>query len=290
MPLQWYPGHMTKARRELAALMPSQDLVIEVLDARIPLSSQNPVVTELRGSKPCIRVLTRSDLADPSVTDAWLRHFEAAQGDDVSDGPAGRVYAVAVTTERPGEARARITELARRIGTTRGPGKAVRALIAGVPNVGKSTLINTLMNRAVAAVSDKPAVTRAQQQVVLPSGMVLTDSPGLMNPKIEDEAAALRLAFAGSIPDTAIEYVHVALANAPHLLAHYAPLLASRFKLDPIPPRPDALLEEIGRRRGFLRAGGAVDMHKAAEVLVHEFRAGRLGRISLEAPPTRDAT
>lgn len=275
MSLQWYPGHMTKARRELAALMPSQDVVIEVLDARLPAASSNPIVTELRGDKPCIKVLTKSDLADPEVTAAWVRHFAAEP----------RVMAFASTTSRPQDTRKRIAELCKGLALHRGPDKPVRALIAGVPNVGKSTLINTLMNRPVAKVGDKPAVTKVQQRVVLASGMTITDSPGLMWPKIEDEAGAFRLAFAGSIPDTAIDYVTIAMFGARLLLNRYAALVAARYKLDPAPRKPEDLLTEIGRRRGGLRAGGVVDLQKAAEILVHDFRDGAIGAISLETPP-----
>lgn len=274
MSLQWYPGHMTKARRELATLIPSQDVIIEVLDARLPAASSNPVVTELRGDKPCIKVLTRSDLADPAVTRAWLEHLAAQPG----------VVAFAATTERPRDTRKRIAELTRGAARHRGPDKHVRALITGVPNVGKSTLINTLVERPVAKVGDKPAVTKEQQRVVLASGMELTDSPGLMWPKIEDEAGAFRLAMAGSIPDTAIDYLTIAMFGAGLLLASYPALIAARYKLPAVPATPEALLTEIGRRRGGLRPGGTVDLHKAAEVLVHEFRAGAIGRISLEAP------
>lgn len=274
MSLQWYPGHMTKARRELAALIPSQDVIIEVLDARLPASSANPVITELRGATPCIKVLTKSDLADPGLTQAWIRHLEAE----------AKVTAFAASTERPKETRKRIVELCQKLELRHGPKKPTRALIAGVPNVGKSTLINVLMERAVAAVGDKPAVTKTQQRVVLPSGLVLTDSPGLMWPKIEDEAGALRLAFAGSIPDTALDYVTVGRFGAELLLERYPALVIARYKLPMRPASAEALLEEIGRRRGGLRSGGSVDLHKAADILVHDFRSGALGRISLERP------
>ena len=275
MSLQWYPGHMTKARRELAALMPSQDLVIEVLDARLPEASTNPVITELRGDKPCIKVLTKSDLADPAATAAWLAHLQTLPG----------VTAYASTTDRPQEARRRIAELSRGMARHRGPDKAVRALIAGVPNVGKSTLINTLMERPVAKVGDKPAVTKEQQAVRLRSGMEITDSPGLMWPKIEDETRALRLALAGSIPDTAIDYMTIAMFGAKLLLARYPKLIVARYKLAATPAAPELLLAEIGRRRGGLRKGGTVDLHKAAEIFVHEFRAGVFGPITLDLPP-----
>jgi ribosome biogenesis GTPase A len=276
MSLQWFPGHMAKARRELAELMTKVDLVIEVLDARMPLSSRNPLVNELRGERPCIEVLTKSDVADPVVTKAWLRAFEATK-------TGGRVAAMASSTNQQAEARARIAALAEEFGNKR-KGRSMRALIAGIPNVGKSTLINTLMSQKVARVSDKPAVTQNQQRVVLPNGMIITDTPGLMSPNIEDEAAALRLAFGGSIPATAVDYEVMAISVGPYLLAHYAPLLDARFKLGEVPENADALLQAIGRKRGFLRPGAGVDTHKAAEVLVNEFRSGKLGRISLERP------
>jgi ribosome biogenesis GTPase A len=274
MALQWYPGHMTKARRELAELMPSQDLVLEVLDARLPAACTNPVVTELRRDKPCIKVLTKSDLADPAVTRAWIEHLQRDP----------KVAAFASTPERPQDTRKRIAELAARFGLRHAPDHPVRALIAGVPNVGKSTLINVLIDRLVAKTSDKPAVTKVQQRVVLPSGMVVTDSPGIMWPKIEDEAGALRLALAGSIPDTAIDYLTIGVFGARIFLEHYPALVVARYKLAATPATAEALLLEIGRRRGGLRSGGTVDLHKASEILVREFRQGILGRISLETP------
>jgi ribosome biogenesis GTPase A len=267
---------MTKAVRELSALVPSQDVIIEVLDARLPASSSNPVLTELRGQKRCIKVLSKSDLADPALTAAWLRYFQ--------DQP--NVSALVSSIDKRHVTRQRIAELSRDAALARGPHKQVRALIAGVPNVGKSTLINTLMQRSVAAVSDKPAVTKEQQTVVLKDGTLLTDSPGVTWPRMEDERGALRLAFAGSIPDTAIDFLTVAMFGAELLLEGYPALLVTRYKLGQTPDSPTALLTEIGKRRGGLRPGGIVDMHKAAGVLIQEFRAGTLGRITLEAPPT----
>ncbi len=275
MSLQWYPGHMVKARRELVALMPSQDVVIEVIDARLPTASSNPLISELRGKKPGIKVLTKADLADPEVTRAWIKHFESEPN----------VKAFASTTERPLVTRKRIAELSRHLAAHRGPDKAVRALIAGVPNVGKSTLLNTLMNRNVAKTGDKPAVTKEQQMVTLSSGMQITDSPGLMWPKIEDESRAFRLALAGSIPDTAIDYLTIAMFGGRFFLENYPHLIIARYKLAAKPRDAEALLVEVGRRRGGLLKGGRVDLHKAAEMLVHEFRGGVLGPITLELPP-----
>ncbi|WP_437799676.1 ribosome biogenesis GTPase YlqF [Sorangium sp. So ce693] len=291
MSIQWYPGHMTKARRTIAESMPSQDVVIEVLDARMPLASENPVLAELRGQKPCIKVLNKSDLADPAVTTAWLRYFEAeraAPPDEAERGasPGGQVLAIAISASQSSEARRRIPELCKRLAPPKnGPGKVVRAMIVGIPNVGKSTLINALMERKVAKVGDEPAVTKSQQLVTLKTGMAISDNPGILWPKIDDEAASFRLAVGGAIPDTAIDYQSVALFAAGYFLRRYPELLVARYKLKELPETAAALIEEIGRRRGCLRSGGSVDLHKASDILVHDFRAGRLGRISLEEPP-----
>lgn len=266
---------MPKARRELADLMPSQDVVIEVLDARMPAASSNPVVAELRRDKPCVKVLSKSDLADPDVTQAWLRHFE---GDE-------NVLAIATSLATAGEVKTRVPALCERISRrTRGATKTTRAVIVGVPNVGKSTLTNTLMGRKVADASDEPAVTKVRQQVVLPGGMTLSDNPGLLWPKIEDNAATMRLALGGAIPDTALDYESVALFGAKFFLERYPALVMARYKLKALPASATALIEEIGRRRGCLRAGGVIEVYKAASILVHDFRSGALGRISLERP------
>ncbi|WP_437328135.1 ribosome biogenesis GTPase YlqF [Sorangium sp. So ce381] len=291
MSIQWYPGHMTKARRTIAESMPSQDVVIEVLDARMPLASENPVLAELRGQKPCIKVLNKSDLADPAVTTAWLRYFEAeraAPPDEAERGasPGGQVLAIAISASQSSEARRRIPELCKRLAPPKnGPGKVVRAMIVGIPNVGKSTLINALMERKVAKVGDEPAVTKSQQLVTLKTGMAISDNPGILWPKIDDESASFRLGVGGAIPDTAIDYQSVALFAAGYFLRRYPELLVARYKLKELPETAAALIEEIGRRRGCLRSGGSVDLHKASDILVHDFRAGRLGRISLEEPP-----
>jgi ribosome biogenesis GTPase A len=285
MSLQWYPGHMTKARRELFELAPSQHVIIEVIDARLPQACRNPLIAELAKGKPWLCVLTKGDLADPAATEDWLRYLEGqGAGNGVVVGPPS-VVAIAVSSEKQPETRAQVAAACKRLGLFPDPKKRVRALIAGVPNVGKSSLINTLMQRAVADVGDKPAVTKVQQQVVLKNGLVLTDSPGMMWPKIEDEAGALRLGFAGSIPDTAVDYLTLAMFGAKILLERYAALVVGRFRLDEAPGSPQLLLEEIGRRRGALRAGGVVDLHKASEILVREFRSGGIGRITLELPP-----
>ena len=271
----------------MAELMPKQDVVIEVLDARMPGASENPVVTELRKLKPCLKVLSKSDLADPEITKAWLRHFESAAPQMPTHGqPAGKVLAIAINSNQPGDVQKRIPELCKELALhPSGPGKTVRAIVVGIPNVGKSTLINTLMARKVAKTGDEPAVTKSQQLVILKNGMALSDNPGIMWPKIEEEAVSFRLALGGAIPDTAIDYESVALFAVRFFAKRYPALLMTRYKLKELPAGADALLAEIGRKRGCLRSGGTVDLHKAADIVLHEFRTGALGRITLEEPP-----
>jgi ribosome biogenesis GTPase A len=280
MATQWYPGHMTRTRKLLEESMRKQDVIIEVLDARMPYASSNPILAELRAKKPCIKVLSKSDLADPRITAAWLQYFERESTE------SNKVVAVASTTRDQAQTRQQIATLSRRL-VTLSPTteRHVRAMIVGVPNVGKSTLINTLMERKVAKVGDEPAVTKSPQVVTLKSGMRLADNPGLLWPNIDDSDASYRLAIGGAIPDTVIDYEDIAMYAARDFLARYPELLEARYKLDVLPSSPEALLREIGRKRGGLRSGGVVDMHKAADVLVHDFRAGNLGRISLEEPP-----
>jgi len=271
---------MARARKALALSIPGQDVIIEVRDARAPRASANPVISELRGDKPCLVVLAKSDLADEDVTRAWLRHLEA------SPRPSeGRVLAIATTTLRGADAKRRVLELVRRLAPARPSSvRATRVIVVGVPNVGKSTLINLLAGRKVAKVGDEPAVTKAAQQVVLDGDIVLADNPGILWPKLEDEAAASRLALAGALPDTAIDFETVGHYAAAFLLLRYPALVLARYKLTERPAGPEALLVEIGRRRGCIKAGAVIDVHKAADHLIHDFRTGILGRISLEEP------
>jgi len=278
MSIQWYPGHMTKARRAIAEAVPTCDVVIEVLDARMPRSSENPVFAEIRADKPVLKVLSKSDLADPEATKEWIAALEREPARGL-----GRTMAVAISTKRNHETTTRVPALCTRLATrTNFDKRALRALVVGIPNVGKSTLVNTLMGRKVADVGDEPAVTKALQRVILKSGIVLSDVPGILWPKIEDEGASLRLALGGAIPETAIDFETIALFACRCLGERYADRLRARYKLETLPAGPEELLVEIGKRRGALRAGGKVDLHKAADVLVHDFRSGALGPISLE--------
>lgn len=284
MSIQWFPGHMTKAKKVLAESMPKQDLVIEVLDARMPRASANPLITELRTHKPCIKVLSKTDLADPAVTAAWIRALESTHGAKT------KVRVAAITTQRQAETRKLIETLSKQL-VARGPNsvRPIRAMIVGVPNVGKSTLINTLKNRKVAKVGDEPAVTKSTQIVELDSGMVLTDHPGLMWPDLTNQEGAYRLAIAHSIPSTAIDFEEIALFAGRFFMERYPKLLEARYGITERFEDPRALLEAIGRRRGSLRAGG-IDIHKAADVLLNDFRSGKLGRISLESPEPETPT
>jgi len=223
-------------------------------------------------------VLNKSDLADPRATEAWLAQLTAEAG--------GRVLAIALRANHRGDAMKLISEACARLAPHRGGiGKSLRALVVGIPNVGKSTLINTLMDRKVAKVADEPAVTKSQQKVVLQNGMIVSDNPGILWPKIDDPTSALRLALGGAIPDTAIDYEAVALFGAELFQRLYPQELSRRYKLDRVDVAPDVLLAEIGRKRGCLRGGGSIDTHKAASVLIHDFRSGALGRITLDEPP-----
>ncbi len=277
MSINWFPGHMNKARREIAKAMRETDLVIEVLDARLPSASQNPLLVELRGDKPCIKVLNKSDLADPALTEAWMAALQTEEG----------VCALALSAIRDSEVR-RILKLCRKLVPERGvPGKQVRAMVVGIPNVGKSTLINVLKGRDVADVSNRPAVTRRQQRVDLGGAVVVSDTPGVLWPKIEDPEAGYRLAASGAIGDNAMDSLAVALFATAFLAQRYPELLRKRFKLEALPDSSEAILQEIGQRRGCLSRGVGVDLNKAAELLLHELKTGKIGRVSFEEPPPR---
>ena len=278
MAVQWYPGHMNKARRIIKESMSEVDLVIEVMDARIPFSSENPMVAELRQHRPCIKILNKSDLADPAITKMWLKHFDKEQG----------VKAQALSVLDKSRTK-NLPELCRKLLPQRGSAvKSIRVMIMGIPNVGKSTLINTLAGKTLAKVGDEPAVTKvvssAQQRIVLQGGITLSDTPGILWPKIENENSSYRLAVTGAIKNTAIDFEDIALFAADYLIVAYQEKVVKRYKLKQIPETGFQLLEDIGRKRGCLRAGGIIDMQRAAEIFIHEIRSGVLGAMSFETP------
>jgi ribosome biogenesis GTPase A len=280
MTIQWFPGHMHAARKKAAETMARVDVVIEVLDARCPQASSNPLIRELAAARqrPCLRVLNKADLADPAVTQAWLELFMQQPG----------VRAVAICGKKPGEV-ARLPELCRRLAPHRNDlTKPLRMMIMGIPNVGKSTLLNALLKRRIAAVGDEPAITRQQQCFDLGPGMTITDTPGLMWPKIEHDADGLMLAACHAIGRNAVIDEEVAVFLAAILLERYPALLAARYQIDCSALDAVGVLEAVARRCGCLRRG-VPDLEKAAQRLLLDFRSGALGRISLETPTSRAA-
>lgn len=276
MHIDWYPGHMAKASKQLAEAMGKIDLVLEVLDARLPYSSANPQLEELRGRKPCVKLLNKHDLADPGITSQWVKFFEAKIG----------VKALPIDSRQRAEV-GLLPKLCRRLVPHRGqPGKPLRVIVVGIPNVGKSTLINTLAGKKIARVGDKPAITTCHQQIDLRNGILLSDTPGLLWPNLGDQRGANRLAAAGAIGDNAFEYVSVAEFAAEFLLQRYPQRICERYNLDVMPDEAHALVKEVGRRRGCLVRGGDVDLERASELLIREIRSGKLGRLSFEDPET----
>lgn len=277
---------MHKTREALEALMPGCDVVVELLDARLPMSSSNPLLDELRrnvpgkgdngahGDVPCVTLLTKADLADPGVTAAWRKVFEEQRG----------VKTLALNLNDP-QSFKRLPGLIKR-SARRKPklGKPVRAMIVGIPNVGKSTLVNALKGKRIAKVGDEPAVTKGRQEVTLADGIVMVDTPGILWPKLEGPGVGEKLALSGAIKDTATDYADTAVNAIRWLNARYPDAIHNRYKLDGRPGDPVEILQAIGRKRGCLVAGGEVDLSRAAELLVRELRGGQLGRISLEIP------
>ena len=281
MSIQWFPGHMTSARKKAAETMEFIDVVIEVLDARAPEASTNPIIKELRAlrQRPCLKILNKADLADPDATRAWLDHYNAQPG----------VKAAALSCKSASDA-AKVPKLCQPLAPHRNSTlKPLRMMIMGIPNVGKSTLMNMLLKRRVAQVGDEPAVTKSQQSHNLSERMTLTDSPGLMWPKIERPSDGLMLAAIHAIGRNAVIEEEVAEHLAGILLARYPARLAERYGIEVQGLDGIGVVEAVATRRGCIAKNrpGELDLEKAAMILLTEFRAGKLGRISLETPKTR---
>ncbi len=281
MAIQWFPGHMTSARKKAAETMATIDVVIEVLDARLPEASTNPLVRELRVARqrPCLKVLNKADLADPQATREWLDYYNAQQG----------VKAVALSSKNPGEV-ARIPALCQRLAPHRNDNtKQLRMMIMGIPNVGKSTLMNALVKRKIAKVGDEPAVTKSQQIHQISVRHSIVDTPGLMWPKIEHQSDGLMLAASHAIGRNAVIDEEVAVFLAGLLLDRYPALLSARYGFSVDGIDAVAVVEGVAKRRALVMRGGALDFEKASLVLLQDYRDGKLGRISLETPETRAA-
>lgn len=274
MAVQWYPGHMHKAAREIKETLGKVDLAIEILDARIPYSSQNPLLTKLRSGKPCIKVLTKCDLADQSAVREWQDFFE--QEDNTKT--------LAVAKDQTGRIK-QLTALCRKLaGAENAPDRLVNVLVMGIPNAGKSTLINILAGRTVAKTGDEPAVTRHQQRIAVDHNVVLWDTPGMLWPNVENRHSGYRLAATGAVKDTALNHEEIADYLLTFLLTSYPENLTARYQLGEPKYNAHELLTLIGKQRGCLRAGGIVERDKAAKLILTEFRSGLLGQICLETP------
>ena len=272
---------MTSARKKAAETMASIDVVIEVVDARLPEASTNPMVRELRlhRQRPCLKVLNKSDLADPAVTKAWLTYYNKQSG----------VKAVAISSKNAGEV-SRLPSLCQSLAPHRNDNiKQLRMMIMGIPNVGKSTLMNALVKRKIAKVGDEPAVTKSQQIHQISVRHAIVDTPGLMWPKIEHESDGLMLAASHAIGRNAVIDEEVAVFLAGLLLKRYPALLAARYGFPVEGIDAVAVVEGVAKRRALVMRGGEPDFEKASAVLLQDYRDGKLGRISLETPETRAA-
>ncbi|MBA6232001.1 MULTISPECIES: ribosome biogenesis GTPase YlqF [unclassified Colwellia] len=274
MAINWFPGHMHKAQKEIKEILPQIDVVIEVCDARLPFSSENPMITEIRGDIPLIKILNKSDLADPAKTQLWLEYLESQKN----------VKAIALTTDNPSVAKTLPSLIRKLVPSKNETGKQINVVIMGIPNVGKSTLLNTLVGKAKAKVGNEPAVTKGQQRIRLDEGLYLYDTPGMLWPKIINENSGYRLAITSAVKDTAFDHEDIAAFAGEYLLANYPDRLQERYQLKELPETEVELLEEIGRRRGCVRSGGRIDLHKAAAILINEIRDKTLGEITFETP------
>ena len=290
MAIQWYPGHMTQARKKAEETMEFTDMVIEVLDARVPEASHNPVINDMRlfRQRPNLKVLNKADLADPKTTEAWLNYFNSLPN----------TKAVALSCKKAGDAK-KIPALCRKLTPHRGTHlKPLRALIMGIPNVGKSTLMNALLNRRVAKVGDEPAVTKSQQRFELDATFSITDTPGMMWPRIAYESDGYMLAASHAIGRNAVIDEDVAIFLADNLLQNYADLINTRYKLNTMKHEGGFLdvlkidgvdlLEAIAKRRSYKRHDGLWDMEKTAVAFLTDYRSGAIGRVSLETPISRE--
>lgn len=275
MSIQWFPGHMDRTRLRLKKAMKQTDVVIEVLDARLPHSSANPMLDRIIKDRARLKLLNKSDLADPKATALWLAEFSSQANT--------KAMAIMATDKKQ---IAKLPALCRQMAPNRGhSGRMVRVLVVGIPNCGKSTLINSLVGRKVAKVGDEPAVTKDEQQVVLKKeAITINDTPGVLWPNLDVQAGAERLAVSGAISQAVVDHHAAGVIAGRFMMERYPDALLERFKLDELPSDPDALLYEIGKKRGCLIAGGEVDIPRAADALVREMRSGKLGRVSLELP------
>lgn len=280
MNIQWYPGHMTKTRRQIEADLKLVDAVCEIVDARIPISSRNPDIDAICGTKPRIIVLNRADLADSKATKAWITYFRsrgmAAIATDCKSKKGIGSFQPAV--------RSVLKEKIER-DAARGMHRALRIMVVGIPNVGKSTFINQISGRKGAKAENRPGVTRGKQWVTVDNGLLLLDTPGILWPKFEDPEVGMMLAYTGAVKENVIDTEELACRLMELLNKHYPQTLASRYGVEFSQDLPGyELLEETGRKRGYLLARGEINTERMAKVLLDEYRAGKLGLLTFEMP------
>lgn len=273
MAIQWYPGHMYKAGKEIKQRLPEIDVVIEILDARIPYSSQNPILMEFATQKPSIKVLNKADLADSSLVEQWQTHLEKNEN----------IKTIALTTKQPDKVK-NILSLCRNMFPNKGDHQFITAMIMGIPNVGKSTIINILAERTVAKTGNEPAVTKGQQRIKISKDITFFDTPGMLWPRIGHENWALRLAITGAIKETAMSHEDIAFYLIGYLMKAYPEVLKQRFKIEDLADDEYSILEQIGAKRGCIKSRKMLDLHKVSSIVIHEYRDGNLGGICLELP------
>ena len=281
MSIQWFPGHMNAARKKAEESMEKVDMVIEVLDGRIPQASSNPMIERLRlfRQRPCLKILNKADLADPAATSAWIAHYNKQKS----------VNAVALSCKKQSDVN-KIAQLCLKLVPNRGTAlKPLRIMIMGIPNVGKSTLMNALLKKRVAKVGDEPAVTKVQQRLYLGNNIVLIDTPGMMWPKIEHPSDGLMLAASHAIGSNALIEEEVATFLGDMMLMRYAPLIGARYGFPTDGIDGVSVIEGIAKRRAYRLKGGEPDLEKAAHTVLQDYRSGAIGRISLETPDSRVA-
>ena len=281
--IQWFPGHMAKTRRLITECLPLVDVVIEILDARIPLSSQNPEINKICENKPRLVILSKASLADPAITDRWRAYFAARGGCIVADfisGTGMKNIAPAL--------RELLADKLEKYESKGMSGKAIRAMVVGIPNVGKSSFINRFSGTKKAKVEDRPGVTVDKQWVKCPEGVELLDMPGVLWPKFEDETVGENLAMTGAIKDAVVNTDSLAISLCTRLRDCAPELFCARYKIKSVDDIKDLdgyeIFELVGRKRGFLISGGEIDYERTANILLDEFRGGKIGRISLEMP------
>ena len=282
--IQWFPGHMTKTKRMIAANLSLVDGVVALLDARIPFSSANPDLAELVSGKPYMVLLNKSDVADPNLTARWVQYYQQqgipALSLDCISGKGTRQFLPVVREQLLRE----LLEKRKKSGMV---GRPIRLMIVGIPNVGKSSFINKMAKSKRAKVEDRPGVTRTKQWVKVDEGVEFLDMPGVLSPKLDDQQVALRLAFTGAIRDQVLDIEALSMLLLEYLHENYPKSLLDRYKLETEETEGDKLLELVGRKRGMLLSGGVVDTERAAITVLDDFRGAKLGRITLEAPPKK---